>query len=244
MSLVLPTFIYPFTHRKLTIHITNMSTDRGTCWSITINNPLPADDDNIALARQKSGWSVIGQIEKGTEGTPHYQIMLKTPQVRFSAVKKAFPRAHIELARNHKALEEYVQKEDTREGDLPTSDRYPSMAKLWELFNTWCSDKDYHKKYQLWNSDTWLEKFDFFINETIMQGYVVETMAVNPQVRSIVKNYGYAIMTRQDQLNHESTQEITLPEYIQDANESAPPQTDNCSETSSCGGSTEASDDF
>ena len=32
--------------------------DRATCWSVTINNPLPADDENIARAKQRSGWKV------------------------------------------------------------------------------------------------------------------------------------------------------------------------------------------
>jgi len=72
-------------------------TDRATVWSVTINNPTPSDEEGIALARQR-GWQVEGQKEKGSEGTEHYQLMVKTPQVRFSAVKKAFPRGHIEAA--------------------------------------------------------------------------------------------------------------------------------------------------
>lgn len=88
-------------------------TDRGTCWSLTINNPTQDDEDAIHIARQK-GWKVEGQKERGEQGTEHYQLMLRTPQVRFSAVKKQFPRAHIELARNPSALATYVSKEETR----------------------------------------------------------------------------------------------------------------------------------
>ena len=62
--------------------------DRATCWSITINNPLPADDENIARAKQRSGWKVEGQLEKGENGTPHYQLMVKTPQIRFDPLRK------------------------------------------------------------------------------------------------------------------------------------------------------------
>lgn len=108
--------------------------DRATCWSLTLNNPTEDDDECIARARQK-GWKVDGQPEKGEKDrTRHYQLILRTPQVRFSAVKKAFPRAHIEIARNPQALETYCHKEETRDGELPSSsDKYPSLSKFWKL---------------------------------------------------------------------------------------------------------------
>lgn len=197
--------------------------DRGTCWSITINNPIPADDDNIALAKQR-GWKVEGQLEQGEQGTPHYQLCVKTPQVRFSAVKKAFPRSHIELARNTKALEAYVSKEDTRVAALPTNDRYPSMAKLWSMFYTWFYEHNYIKQHDSWDPEKWLTIFDSFIEDKMYEGYVVETMAVNPQVRSIIKKFGRCIIIRESNLLHDEsvrqTQEITLPTYdIPDAQE-------------------------
>jgi len=110
-----------------------MSTTRSNHWSLTINNPSEADFEAIERARQK-GWKVTGQLEKGENGTPHYQLHLQTPQIRFSAVKKAFPRAHIEVARNVQALETYVNKEETRFGVLPSSqEMYPSLSKFWRL---------------------------------------------------------------------------------------------------------------
>ena len=88
--------------------------DRGCCWSITINNPT---DDDVRC--DVPGWSLEGQYEVGAEGTRHFQGILKTgKQVRFSAVKRVFTRAHIEVARNKKALEAYVHKEDTRVGEF------------------------------------------------------------------------------------------------------------------------------
>ena len=69
------------------------STKRSTCWSVTINNPTADDEECIALARQVN-WTVEGQLEKGVEGTLHCQLMVKTPQVRFSALKKMFPSAY------------------------------------------------------------------------------------------------------------------------------------------------------
>jgi len=91
----------------------SLTTIRSTCWSLTINNPTKDDVEQINLARQR-GWKVEGQLEKGLEGTQHYQLRLMTPQVRFSSVKKAFPRAHIEVARDPIALGKYVTKEATK----------------------------------------------------------------------------------------------------------------------------------
>jgi len=168
-------------------------TERATAWSVTINNPVSSDEESIATARQK-GWTVEGQLEKGAEGTSHYQLMVKTPQVRFSAVKKMFPRAHIEQARNVKALEQYVHKDETREGELKVdSSKYPSLQKLWDMFAEWLDDKG---SWWNWDSDIALINFDKFICDKIEAGFVVETMAVNPQIRSCVKNYLTPIIHR------------------------------------------------
>lgn len=186
--------------------------DRGTSWSVTINNPIPADEENIALARQK-GWKVEGQLEKGKEGTPHYQLLVKTPQVRFSAVKKMFPRAHIEKARNVAALENYVHKEETREAQLQTtSDMYPSMQKMWDMFAEWLSDRPLTNGLVAGREDRWLEEFDLFIGQAILDGYVVETMAVNPQIRAVVKKYGWHIICRSN--NRRQTDRQTDEESI------------------------------
>jgi len=185
------------------------NTERSSCWSITINNPTESDHEAIATAKQK-GWTVEGQLEKGEEGTLHYQLMLRTPQVRFSAVKKHFDRAHIEVAKDPNALRKYVNKEDTRVGTLPASDKYPSMSKLWELIyqqnNT--GDKDgwnmchlpYVELYRP-DDDARLERnplkwFDEQIRNLIRYGYHVESLAVNPQVRACWKSYWRDILQR------------------------------------------------
>ena len=173
-------------------------TQRANSWSITINNPVASDEENIALARQKE-WKVEGQKEVGENGTPHYQLLVKTPQIRFSAVKKVFPRAHIEIARNVKALEQYVTKEETRVGQLPqVSELYPSLQKLWDMFYVYLMDRDSLSELHLckYKPDEWLSTFDNFICKMIEKGYVVETMAVNPQIRSAIKNYGFSIFLR------------------------------------------------
>ena len=88
----------------------------------------------IHAARGK-GWKVNGQVEQApTTGTQHYQLMVLTPQTRFSAIKRAFPTGHIEIARNRAALAQYVTKTDTRVGQLVDNDeKYPSAARFWVL---------------------------------------------------------------------------------------------------------------
>jgi hypothetical protein len=101
--------------------------DRSIYWSVTINNPNEGDEEAIANARQR-GWIVEGQKE--CVGTPHYQLCVNTrTQQRFTALKKAFPRGHIEAARNPKALKQYVHKEETRVAELPNSEKYLSSQK-------------------------------------------------------------------------------------------------------------------
>lgn len=179
-----------------------MSTVRANTWSVTINNPIAADEENINLARQK-GWKVEGQLEKGKNGTPHYQLMVKTPQVRFSAVHKQFPRAHIEVARNVAALANYVQKEETRVADLSSDQElYPSLNKVWSMFADWIDSCDLRsRRYFTWTCDQWLENFDSFIEDKILEGYRVESIAVNPSTRSIVKKFGSAIYHRSSKEN-------------------------------------------
>jgi len=208
--------------------------DRASCWSVTINNPTQSDEEWINQARQK-GWRVEGQLEKGENGTPHYQLMVKTPQVRFSAVKKQFPRAHIEMARNAQALESYVSKEDTRVGNLPeTSELYPSLAKLWDMFREW-HDKRYEVDEETLNDmqpinnpDKRLYVFDRFIEDAIVRGYHVETMGVNPQIRSCVKNYMPQLLKRSRKNLRRQTdrqtddilvQSIDIPNATEDAEE-------------------------
>jgi len=137
-----------------------MSDNRSTHWSVTINNHTASDYEDIQRARQR-GWKVEGQEERGESGTPHLQLMVKTPQVRFSAVKKAFPRAHIEVARNVVALARYVQKEQTAVCSLPIqSDKYPSLGKFWMLVYEVIESQNWIDRcYQ----DRWFkEAFDFF----------------------------------------------------------------------------------
>lgn len=193
-----------------------MSNVRGSCWSITINNPTEKDDEEIARARQKK-WQVLGQKEVGENGTPHYQLMVRTPQVRFAAVKKTFSRAHIELAKNPGALATYVHKEDTRLSPLQSSqDLFPSLCKFWELILMYITkikcldldieDDDLVESIIDHNGETNemnferkdpLKIFDEASAYLIRRGYNVETLAVNPQTRAAWKTFYSSIIYRQ-----------------------------------------------
>lgn len=197
-------------------------TQRGTCWSITINNPNADDEECINLTRQK-GWKVEGQLEKGAGGTLHYQLLVRTPQVRFSAVKKAFPRAHIELARNVKALEQYVVKEETREGELPsTQEQYPSLSKYWELVYDVLTSQHPESQFRYIPNDysyfederQALKHLDFATATLIRKGYVVETIAVNPQTRSAFAKFGDDIFQRVYIRRHEDRQTLRSEDHV------------------------------
>lgn len=187
-------------------------TTRATMWSVTINNPGADDEECINLARQK-GWQVLGQLEVGENGTPHYQLAVKTPQVRFSALKKAFPRGHIEVAKSAPALLRYVEKEQTRAGDLPTQqDKYPSLSKYWDLVFEYLNGLekeglDYvqlsHDTVRFYRDDrekTYrknpLVMLDEATRHLIEEGYHVEGIGGNPNTRSQWKLYSDAILLR------------------------------------------------
>lgn len=206
-----------------------MNTQRATCWSLTINNPTSNDEDYIRLARAK-GWLVEGQLEKGESGTMHYQLMVKTPQVRFSAVKKAFPRAHVEVARNPNALAAYVHKDQGRVAQLPAQDnKYPSVSKLWDLIIECMTNSEDDKSVRLmfgspcpYNDERFrpMECFDQAIGKLISRGYYVEHWGVNPQIRAqwkmfwrnILERY-YLVPQTDRQTDSASESEVEIPMY-------------------------------
>lgn len=179
---------------------------------MTINNPT-ADDFHALDEARSCGWKIEGQVERGQNGTDHLQLCVRTPQVRFARMKKAFPRAHIEIARNVTALRQYVAKEETKVADLPAQDnKYPSLSKMWEmifeLFHT--HDKSgwndvalwegrielyYDKDQRFYKSDP-LAWFGEAVARLILKGYYVEHHACNPSVRSQWKNFHDEILIR------------------------------------------------
>lgn len=178
--------------------------DRATCWSITINNPTE-QDLNCPLP---AGWTIQGQIEAGNENrVEHYQAMLTTPQVRFSAVKKVFPRARIEKARNKVALQQYVHKDDTRVAEVPT--RTSNIPTLFQYQHTIASKWD-DEEFLLIRQDEENDKLtigekallyvDILVEKDIRAGVCgVEYIAINPMWRSAWKRFWRAMVERERQ---------------------------------------------
>lgn len=190
---------------------------KSSYWSITINNPT--EDDFIrweGLKGEKWVKKVMGQLEKGENGTPHIQGMLNTDYVRFSQIKKALPRAHIEIARKPAALANYVQKEDTRLAPLPTTrvatqsdvqkeclslalydykrdtfqTHIPRVEK--DAFYDWMCLKNVTYK-------TWAETLlDSAVKKLVKEGYYgIEFVICNPQVRLAFRKYFCEIVIRE-----------------------------------------------
>ena len=184
------------------------STQRASSWMLTINNPTSDDEECIALARQV-GWKVEGQLEKGKEGTPHYQLLVRTPQVRFSQVRKMFPRAHVEVTREPAAAAKYVHKEVGRISALPEPQAmYPSLSKFWHLIveridarnpyiiAAWQTAVEWdHEKagYALPTPDGALQHA---VERLIEVGYHVESIAVNPSTIAAWRRFHLSLAMR------------------------------------------------
>lgn len=188
--------------------------DKSCCWSITINNPTAEDFQQWeSLKGQPWVRSVSGQIEKGEqEETPHLQGMVKTLSVRFSQVKKALSRAHIEKARNEAALAKYVAKEETRVSTLPkvkVATQIEVQQYCLTVTLSWCyhwleiedpssiEDTELLSRCETQIRENWENILDDAVNSLILQGYYgVEFVVSNPQVRTAFKKYLPAIMYR------------------------------------------------
>jgi len=188
--------------------------ERGTCWSITINNPEPGD----ALWKQlPSGWQLEGQIEKGEKGTKHFQGMLITPKISFTTVKQYFPRAHIEKARKKVALQKYVHKSETRLAEFTQKNRIPTIFEFQEqvagqmpTYNELCIEyKEYFQaEYEaggdrrknaldLNQSKYFMKILDEKTNELIEAGERgLEFIAINPMWRSSWMRFYKGILNR------------------------------------------------
>lgn len=187
-----------------------MPSERGSRWSVTINLKTVNRDtaeECIARARQ-NGWNVFGQLETGESGTDHYQLAVSTPQIRFSAMKKMFPTAHIEIAKDWHALLAYCNKEETRVETLKNvSTGYIGWSQLRNMFIEWLNgqmferlENDHEKRLEIW---------DRFIGFKIREGYEVDLMGVNPQYRACVSRYWTSYILRQS--DRQTEQEVVVP---------------------------------
>lgn len=209
------------------------STQRATCWSITINNPVPTDIPVSDALPAK--WVLQGQLEEGKEGTTHYQGMLTTPQTRFSQVKKIFPRAHIEIAKNRTALEKYVHKSDTRIMEIPTVSS--SVPTLFDYQSTiagrWVStefDKyiDNFKDKEI--GEVALLYVDSLVEKDIINGMRgIEFIAINPMWRSSWKKFWRGIILRHRSIEENASKDSEVQEAVSpDEEEELRQETPDC----------------
>lgn len=86
-------------------------------WLGTYNNP-PAEFIIDYLEKWHTGGNaryVVGQLEKGAEGTPHIQFFLNFKnETRMAALKKHCGKAHFEPVKKNNGADKYCMKQDTR----------------------------------------------------------------------------------------------------------------------------------
>lgn len=187
------------------------SADRATCWSITQQVQSTEEGKLFMEQMVPPGWHLTGQVEVApTTGQLHLQLMLRTPQVRFSAVKKQFPKAHIEQARDRRALATYVQKDETRvmameQPETPTIWQFSEMvanrvdiAELVEHVRAFRSAPPTETLY--WDDaagEEILRYIDILVGRFVHEGVRgAEYMGVNPMFRSAWKTYGRSLILR------------------------------------------------
>jgi len=216
------------------------STKKSTYWSGTQFCIEAFEGQQNAAAAKR--WTCVGQKEAcPTTGKPHFQFAVKTPYgPRCSEVRKLFAGAHIKPARNVPALLQYVVKEETRIGDMPkVSNLYPTQDQYWSLvFETLSmgsTDKNFrvvpvadaHWYRDNMSKDQILAALDYATAELIENGYRVESLAVNPQVRSSFAKFSTSLFIRAfadrqtDRQARISSQVEVIPNARQDEEESS-----------------------
>jgi len=191
--------------------------ERATCWSITINNPT--EDDLVPILPPR--WLLQGQVERGDiEGTEHFQGMLTTPQTRFSSIKAHFPRAHIEIARDKKALQAYVHKTETRVREVQQSAGLTAFALQDKVLELW-DDEVFAEYFREWDyaDDCYLRFADNIVRNLIAKGLAggVEFVAINPMWRTSWKKFGHALVQRYKKKM--STMDIDAPQVSSSCSE-------------------------
>lgn len=177
------------------------TTKKASDWSITINNPTEADREAIrTLGQHKWFKGFVHQVEEAS--TEHIQGYLKTEYIRFSAVKKVFPRAHIEVAVNKHALKTYCEKNDLTykaEGEevaetLSVGSVHRNAAAKYPTYEACKAEYDKQENPEEYA----LTELDDAVKKLIRKGVNgVEFIGANPQTRSVYKKYYLSIMYRE-----------------------------------------------
>lgn len=129
---------------------------KSRAWCMTINNYI---DDDIEMVKCCDCY--VFQEERGTEGTPHLQCVIRWKNPRsFLSMKKMFPRAHIEKCKSWKLSCLYCSKLDTRCGKMwnnclpeEVEDEFVDLVPKWwqlEIMELIKEKPDKRKVYWYW----------------------------------------------------------------------------------------------
>jgi len=204
-------------------------------YSVVINNPTAEDEACINEARE-NGYIIEGQLEKGKNGTPHYQLAVGTTD-SWRDVKDAFPRANVQEARDPEALRQYCVKTETRLVDFTLPAAKPKQrcppnkltnveffdGLLSTMWDTACTsgNPSQARLLQSIESDTSMTLYDAAVKQWMGDASTPQfaldlgTRAIRPDVRAIYRRYRSAIAT----MWTPPEENIDLPMHIQDADE-------------------------
>jgi len=187
--------------------------ERSSKWSVTINLKTVSKETAescISHARQ-IGWTVLGQLEEGEVGTEHFQLAVATPQLRFSAIKKVFPTAHIEVCRDWTALIKYCQKTETRKEKLIEM-KFVTFQMVRDKFFDFLNTTTYADLTYELTDETKTSLWDRFIGHSLENGIECDLVGVNPQYRSCIMKYwsSYLVLSLHRQTDRQ-TQETLVP---------------------------------
>lgn len=187
---------------------------RATNWSVTAffntpNTPSKSTREYQIEDARRKGWIVSGQIEECPDTKSlHFQLSVKTPQVRARSLMDAFPQAEIQVARNPAALDNYVHKEETRVEEMKKVSVAITWSNVCDKFFDWIYQHNDHGE-ELWKTRDYEKRMDLwdqFIDDSIGEGIRCELIGVNPQYRSSIQKYWNG-MCRQASLRRQDRQE-------------------------------------
>ena len=93
--------------------IKSKSDIKARTWLCTLNNP---DQISLEMIHNVTGAVyTVGQLEKGENGTIHFQFYQNfNTQIRLAHYKKTLPQAHCEPVKVDNGADKYCMKQDTR----------------------------------------------------------------------------------------------------------------------------------
>jgi len=108
-------------------------------WSFTLNNWTVEEYDTMAQAFRAKGWLFVLGKEVGASGTPHIQGYVEHKNaIRFDALRKLIPRAHLEKSRGStKDNFVYCTKDEAFETNIVLTEDYQEKLEKYkkELYN-------------------------------------------------------------------------------------------------------------